>query len=152
MKTENNSGAFIEKEYIDILVKNYWGEYFGWIWYRWLERLFFDSKLKSLFKELAARERELKLLIKGELANHDVEVKEGKFVFALFAFVLALLSFLLPKALFLRLSIGQFERFISILKQQEARFGAENPGLFRRLVEHEVYQYEQFSKLRESMG
>jgi hypothetical protein len=136
------------KEIIEILKKDYWGEYFGRIWYMWLERLFFDRELKAQFKELSEREKEQAILIKNELKKYNVDIIGDRPPLAFLAFILALFSFLIPKGLFLRMSTGLFERFIHVLKEQEKRFGSANPELFSGLVKHEEYQYECFKKFR----
>lgn len=141
----------MEKGLIETLKKDYWGEYFGQVWYMWLERLFFDRRLKAQFKELSEREKEQAVLIKDELKKYNVNI-EDRPILAFFAFVLALLSFLIPKALFLRVNMGFFKKFIDVLKDQEKRFGAANPGLFRGLVKHEEYQYECFRRIRLNTG
>lgn len=112
----------------------------------WLERLFFNRGLKAQFKELSEREKEQVVLIKNELKKYNVDV-EDRPILAFFAFVLALFSFLIPKALFLRVNMGFFKKFIGVLKDQERRFGAANPELFRGLVKHEEYQYECFRRI-----
>lgn len=48
--------------------------------------------------------------------------------------------------------MGFFKKFIDVLKDQEKRFGPANPGLFRRLVKHEKYQYECFRRIRLNTG
>lgn len=137
----------MEKEIIETLKKDYWGEYFGRIWYVWLERLFFDRKLNEQFKELSAREKEQAILINNELKKYNVDIKDRP-ILAFFAFALALFSFLIPKSLFLRISMGLFERFVYVLKEQETRFGSANPELFGGLVKHEEYQYESFKEIQ----
>jgi hypothetical protein len=136
----------MEKEFIETLKKDYWGECFGRIWYMWLERLFFDRGLKAQFKELSEREKEQAILIKNKLKKYNVDI-EDRPILPFFAFVLALFSFLIPKALFLRVNMGFFKKFIDVLKDQEKRFGLANPELFRGLVKHEEYQYECFKRI-----
>lgn len=88
----------MEKELIETLKKDYGGEYFGQVWYMWLERLFFDRRLKAQFKELSEREKEQAVLIKDELKKYNVNI-EDRSILAFFAFVLALLS-LFPRPCF----------------------------------------------------
>lgn len=126
--------------FIRALRADYIGEVVGEVDYRAQALLALQRPVRAKARELAAVEVATRRLLADELAKHGVVMGRQALVRCLAWATLLPLKLVLPTRAWVALLLRVTTRAVGSFERQQARFGARNPELFRRLVEHEVHQ------------